>query len=357
MERGNEIMFLAIHEVKKEKLRYGLVIAVILLVAYLIFILSALAQGLAGQNTAAVNSWKTQSVLLSKDANGNLAQSMVTKQDMPETSNKNQVTVGLAQGILKSGNARQAATFIGLSANGVIQKQTVLQSGHWANGDSEVVLSDQLKSDGFKLNQRVQMGQSNQEYTVVGFAKNALYNMAPVVYGSLHDWAAIKGVSSEFSGSGIVSQGKQTTNNTNLQVLSKKQLFDKMPGYAAQNQTFLFMIAFLIVISIVIVAIFLYILTMQKIDNLAVLRAQGIPSRYLIQNTLVQTVLIMVVAVGLGTLLAGLTAQVIPTSVPMRFDLALILWTAITLVATGLIGAIIPMRIIAKIDPVSVIGG
>lgn len=130
-----------------------------------------------------------------------------------------------------------------------------------------------------------------------------------------------------------------------------------MPGYSAQTQTFLFMIAFLIIISIVIVAIFLYILTMQKLENLAVLRAQGIPSSYLIWNTLAQTVLILIIAVLLAVVLAAGTALIIPTAVPMSFDPRLIATTAGLLIVTGIIGAVIPMRIIAKIDPVSVIGG
>ena len=40
-------MFLAIREIKKEKLRYGLILTVVVLISYLIFILSALALGLA----------------------------------------------------------------------------------------------------------------------------------------------------------------------------------------------------------------------------------------------------------------------------------------------------------------------
>ena len=48
-------MFLAINEMLKEKVRYTLVIAVITLISFLIFILSALALGLSNENTAAVN--------------------------------------------------------------------------------------------------------------------------------------------------------------------------------------------------------------------------------------------------------------------------------------------------------------
>lgn len=351
-------MFLALHEMKKEKLRYGLVIGVILLVAYLIFILSALAQGLASQNTNAFNSWKSQSVILNKDANGNLAQSMMTRKQVETASESNKgETVGLAQGILKAGNARQSATFVGLTEKSNLRQNVQLSSGHWNDNDNEVVLSDKLKDQGFHINQKVKVGLSNEEYTVVGFAKKAVYNMAPVVYGSIDDWSNIKGVTGDFVGSGLISSTNQRTTDGSLQVLNKKELFNKMPGYSAQTQTFLFMIAFLIIISIVIVAIFLYILTMQKLENLAVLRAQGIPSSYLIWNTLAQTVLILIIAVLLAVVLAAGTALIIPTAVPMSFGPRLIATTAGLLIVTGIIGAVIPMRIIAKIDPVSVIGG
>ena len=44
-------MYLALKEIRHEKLRYGLIIGMILLVTYLVFILGALANGLAQQNT------------------------------------------------------------------------------------------------------------------------------------------------------------------------------------------------------------------------------------------------------------------------------------------------------------------
>ena len=47
-------MYLSLKEIWHEKLRYGLIIGMILLVTYLVFILSALANGLAQQNTQAI---------------------------------------------------------------------------------------------------------------------------------------------------------------------------------------------------------------------------------------------------------------------------------------------------------------
>ena len=117
------------------------------------------------------------------------------------------------------------------------------------------------------------------------------------------------------------------------------------------------MIIFLVLISLVIITIFLYILTIQKLPSLSVLRAQGIPSGYLIKNTFSEAALILSISILLGLLVTVLIYWVIPSNVPMYFDMGLITGVASGILVTGLIGAIIPMRIISKIDPVTVIGG
>ena len=105
-------MFLAINEMLKEKVRYTLVIAVITLISFLIFILSALALGLSNENTAAVNSWHTQSVALNKDADGNLSQSLMTQSMVTNLKKQSHAeTVGIAPAIIKyKQNHRDAAT-------------------------------------------------------------------------------------------------------------------------------------------------------------------------------------------------------------------------------------------------------
>ena len=73
-------MFLALKEIKHEKLRYGLVISMVVLISYLIFILTSLAQGLGSQNTAAIDTWNIKQVVLNKDSDINMRQSFLTTQ-------------------------------------------------------------------------------------------------------------------------------------------------------------------------------------------------------------------------------------------------------------------------------------
>ena len=48
-------MFLAIKEIRHEKLRYGLIIGMIVLIGYLMFMLMGMMLGLANENTAAID--------------------------------------------------------------------------------------------------------------------------------------------------------------------------------------------------------------------------------------------------------------------------------------------------------------
>ena len=95
-------MFLALKEIKYEKLRYGLITLMIFLISYLIFMLSSLAVGLASQNTQAVNSWQTQSVVLNDNANVSLSQSLLTKADLKDFKKTNNDSfIGLVPIVIK----------------------------------------------------------------------------------------------------------------------------------------------------------------------------------------------------------------------------------------------------------------
>lgn len=112
------------------------------------------------------------------------------------------------------------------------------------------------------------------------------------------------------------------------------------------------MIGFLMVISLVIIAVFLYILTMQKLPNYAVLRAQGIPARQLIATTIHQAVILMFSGVIGGLVLTIVTAWSIPMTVPLVLEWPLIALMTVVLILLGVVGALLPVRMILKIDPV-----
>lgn len=353
-------MFLSFKEIKKEKLRYGLIIAMIVMICYLIFILTSLAMGLSSQNTDAIDSWNLKSIVLDKDSNTSLSQSLITKNQKKQMKlSSKESLVGQASVVAKGASQpKESAQFIGLNTKEYIAKNLILSSGHKIEKNNQIIVDEKFKNDGYKLNDNLKFNSSKTEYKIVGFTKNAKLNIAPVIYGDISTWQSIKNLNGEFAGSAIVSQKDNfKVNDNQLKTYSKSAFVSKLPGYTAQNSTFIFMIGFLMVISLIVIAVFLYILTIQKLQNYAVLRAQGIPAKTLVNATISQSVILVIGGLVIGTILTVATALIIPNSIPMSFNIPILSGVGIGLIFTGLIGALIPIKLILSVDPVSVIGG
>lgn len=353
-------MFLSLKEIKKEKLRYSLIVTMIVMICYLIFILTSLAMGLSSQNTDAIDSWNMKSIVLDKDSNTSLSQSLISKKQGRKIKLSNQeAIIGQASVIAKkSGLKKESAQFLGINKSQFIAKNLVLTSGHKLNGTHQVIIDEKFKNDGYKLGDKLKFNSSKTNYKIVGFVKNAKLNISPVIYGNISDWQQIKNLNGQFIGSGIVSKNSNyTTNDSQLKTYSKSDFVSKLPGYSAQNSTFIFMIGFLMIISLIVIAVFLYILTIQKLQNYAVLRAQGIPAITLVNATISQSIILVISGLLIGTILTAVTALIIPNSVPMSFNIPILSSVGTGLILTGIIGALIPIKLILNVDPVSVIGG
>lgn len=352
-------MFLALKEMKHEKLRYGLIIGMIVLISYLIFILTSLALGLARENTDAIDSWGMNSIVLTKDANISLDASLITNADAPTTLSASQAYLGEAAITVKAaGHSRLSGTFIGVSDESFVRHNVTLTTGHWATHSHEVVADTALQESGYRLGSKIKLNSDTKAFTIVGFTKNAKMTVAPVLYGQLADWQALKGVMTGAKASAIVStKARQPVSSKALKSYPKATFVQELPGYSAQNMTFELMIGFLLIISLIVIAVFLYILTMQKLPNYAVLRAQGLPSRLLVASTLAQALVMVVSGVVIGVILTVLTAAALPSAVPMAFDVPILAAVGLGLVIMAVLGALIPVRQVLRVDPVSVIGG
>ena len=348
-------MFLALKEIKHEKLRYGLITLMFVLISYLIMILMGMMLGLAHENTAAIDSWGTQTVFLSKNSNDSLSQSLINKEQRPNYRPDHMATIGVAPAVAKQGHHKENVQFVGLNRNEFIFRDKLqLTAGHKATNNHEVVVDQSLRNKGFRIGDRVQLNNQGPKFKIVGFVKNAQLSVAPVMYGSLTSWRQLRSVQPNIVGSALVSdQTMAKAAAPKLQHYSVQQFVNKLPGHNAQNTTFTFMIGFLMIISLVIIAVFLYILTIQKLPHFAVLRAQGIPAKNLISSTIYQSLLLVAVGDIGGIVFTLLTKQVLPEGLPMEINWLAIAGLSLALLVLGIIGALLPVRVIAKIDPVA----
>ena len=352
-------MFLAIKEIKREKLRYGLIILMIFLISYLIFVLSALATGLASENTQALESWDAQKVVLNKNANVSMSQSFLTKSDLKRASlSKDEALLGQIPVVVKkAGRPQISAQFIGVKKKQFIYHDQELVAGRRAKKNYEVAVDQAFKTKGYKIGDKLALNGSSRKYKIVGFVKNAKINIAPIIYGTLESWKKLRQGMPTLEASAIISRNNHYKYNyKNSKTYPIDQFIKKLPGYTAQNMTFELMIGFLYIISLIIIAVFLYILTMQKMHNYAVMRAQGISSSTLVKATVSQAIILVLAGLIIALAAMFVTVKVLPAAVPISFTPRIILTGTVGLLLTAIIGSLIPIRSILKVDPAQAIG-
>lgn len=140
-------------------------------------------------------------------------------------------------------------------------------------------------------------------------------------------------------------------------MIETETFIKNLPGYTEQNLTLTFMIYFLFIISAVIVAIFLYVLTVQKISMFGVMKAQGISNGYLSRSVIAQTFILAFLGVVIGFGLSILTGAFIPSAVPVSFEYMTMLLYGIILIVVAILGAVFSVLTIIRIDPLEAIGG
>ena len=352
-------MFLAFKEIKHEKLRYGLIILMIFLISYLIFMLSSLAIGLSDENTQAIKSWNTEKVVLNKNANISMSQSILTTEDLKDARiGKKEALVGEAPIVAKAkGKASLSAQFLGIKNSQFIYKDQQLVAGRKATKNNEVTVDQSFKQKDYKLGDKISLNDSKKKYKIVGFVKNAKINIAPIVYGPLSTWRTLHDAMPNIEASAIISQDSNYKYDKNsAKTYTVATFINKLPGYTAQNVTFEMMIGFLFVISLIIIAVFLYILTMQKMHNFAVMRAQGVPSKTLVNSTISQSIILVAAGVIVALIAIWITVIALPASVPILLTPAIMIVGTVGMLLMGIIGSLIPIRQILKVDPAKAIG-
>ena len=370
-------MFLAIREIRHSKLRYGLIAGMIALIAYLVLVLTALAFGLAQSNTAAIDSWDVENVVLNDDADGTLRQSTLTKTNVNDMeTNGKQAELGELSAVIKhhgdgDDNAKTNAEVLGIRSDEFIYHQLQVDEGAKFDSDAasstnQAIADDDLRNDGYQIGDKLTVNGGDEVITIVGFTSNAKLSVAPVLYMPLSTWHNLKFGENTPAGTPgadvqatavVVQNGGLTNTVDGTQQWSVGDFIQKLPGYSAQNSTFNLMIGFLMVISLVIIAIFLYILTLQKIPNLTVLKVQGITSWYLVRNTVSQALLVSVAGVAVGAGLTALTAAFIPSTVPMNFNPGLLGGVMLLLILMAALGSLAPIGTIVRIKPSALVAG
>ncbi|HDM8502003.1 TPA: ABC transporter permease [Staphylococcus aureus] len=349
-------MFLAWNEIRRNKLKFGLIIGVLTMISYLLFLLSGLANGLINMNKEGIDKWQADAIVLNKDANQTVQQSVFNKKDI-ENKYKKQATLKQTGEIVSNGHQKDNVLVFGVEKSSFLVPSLI--EGHKATKDNEVLADETLKNKGFKIGDTLSLSQSDEKLHIVGFTESAKYNASPVIF--TND-AAIAKINPRLTGDKINAVVVRDTNwkdkklNQELEAVSINDFIENLPGYKPQNLTLNFMISFLFVISATVIGIFLYVMTLQKTSLFGILKAQGFTNGYLANVVISQTLILALFGTAFGLLLTGVTGAFLPDAVPVKFDVLTLLVFAIVLMIVSVLGSLFSILTIRKIDPLKAIG-
>ncbi|EGQ26342.1 MULTISPECIES: ABC transporter permease [Sporosarcina] len=356
-------MFLAWSEIKRNKLRFLLITSILLLVSFLVFFLSGLAAGLANMNREAVDKWHAQAVVLTEESDKSLYQSSLDKGEADGLGAKETAVIGQMGSIADNGKVKKNVVLFGIEPEGFIMPK--VSEGEVAfSVENGVIASDVLKDEGFAIGDTLELSSSDTKLEIIGFTDQARFNAAPVLYIDLDDLQHLKfGDAAEINADLVNAIVVKDTNWSklkvpeDLEIIEVENFIKNLPGYTEQNMTLTYMIYFLFVISAAIVAIFLYVLTVQKISMFGLMKAQGISSGYLAKSVVAQTFILATIGVVVGFGLTWLAGSFLPSAVPVQFDLQTMIIYGLILITVAILGAVISVWTIIRIDPLEAIGG
>jgi putative ABC transport system permease protein len=367
-------MYLAWKELRYSKLRYSLVIGIMALVAYVVFMLSGLANGLSDGHKKAVVDWNADSIVLSSDSNKVASASVLKRSDIDRIDASQKAGVGLfSAAIHQTGQTRDEdksnISVFGADRSSFVVPQVI--DGRAYKTADEIIVSENLLDKGYKIGDTVNLGSDATDFTIVGVTPATTYSVVPVVYLNLDAYTSLKYGNQPFASDAdepislVAIKGtpaqKVSINtsdaDTKITALSLDTFVENLPGYSAQKLTLSTMIYFLFVVVAAIIGIFMYVITLQKTSIFGVLKAEGVSTGYLVRSIVSQSLIVGIIGVGVAFVLSYATSLGLPSAMPFTVNFAQWGLYAVILVGVSIVGGLFSIRTVTKVDPISAIGG
>ena len=303
-------MFLALREMRRAKVRFGLLIAAIGLLVFLILFQQSLQNSLLRGFTGAIRAQSAPVLVYSTDGQRTLQASVLTP-ELEELARS-------ADGVGEAGLIAQG-TFTVTAADEVVEAAIIgyeteglgspddLTDGRLPSTAGEAVASDEDAGAGFDLGDTVVIEPGGAELTVVGLAADAQLNVGPTLFVTYDTYVDAVAARNPDAGEplpnalGVVPDASTSleqlvpsinAESDDLDALTRDQAADEAPGVAQVRQSFRVIFCLYGLVVPFVTGLFFLIVTFQKAASLTLLRAIGTSGRRLVSALLVQVLII-----------------------------------------------------------------
>lgn len=337
---------------------------VVVLITLLVGLLSGLTAGLARENTSAVTGLSADHLAFAAPPDGqSVSFTNSTVKESAWRSWAGQPGVEKAQPLgIRTIDAAAVAgeRTAAVSAFGVEPDGGLAPSGTPV-GPGKVVLSVQVAEDlSARTGDRLRLG--GAEVTVAAVAGDASYSHTPVVWTALADWQRLGAdgaaratvIALTTTDGADLAAGDRAAGTSTLTLDGS---LTAIGSYQAENGSLQLMRGFLFAISALVIGAFFTVWTIQRSGDVAVLKALGASTPYLLRDALGQAVVMLAIGTGIGTALAsGIGALVSGGAVPFVLEASTVLVPAAVMIALGAVGAALSIRRITAVDPLTALG-
>ncbi|MFI6421763.1 ABC transporter permease [Streptomyces sp. NPDC050842] len=357
-------MFVAWRDLRFAKGRFALMGTVIVLITLLVGLLSGLTAGLARENISAITGLPADRLAFAAPPSGqsvSFTNSTVTEEQWSEWAERPGVTEAAPLGI-RTLNAAAGDRTAAVSAFGT-EPATGLAPESGRLGAGKAVLSESAAEElGVGVGDALRLGPL--EATVTAVSGDASYSHTPVVWTSLDDWQKLghSGTTPQEQATVIALSGEAADwaagdKAAGTEARTIDGALTAIGSYQAENGSLQLMRGFLFAISALVIGAFFTVWTIQRSGDVAVLKALGASTPYLLKDALGQAVLMLTAGTLLGTALAvGIGALVSGGNVPFVLEPLTVLGPAAVIIVLGVLGAALSIRRITAVDPLTALG-
>ncbi|MFD6875307.1 MULTISPECIES: ABC transporter permease [unclassified Streptomyces] len=359
-------MFVAWRDLRFAKGRFALMGSVVLLITLLVGLLSGLTSGLARENISAITGLPATRLAFAAPAGDqkvSFTSSLVPEGAWRAWSERPGVKsvepIGIRTTNAVSGERTAAVSLFGVESAGALAPAGAgLTQGR-------VVLSEKAAAELGGLVAGGKLKAGPLELTVAAVAGTASYSHTPVVWMDINDWQRIgnPGTSLESLATVLALRGDGPVDwaagdrAASTSALTVEDALGAIGSYQAENGSLQLMRGFLFAISALVIGAFFTVWTIQRSGDVAVLKALGASTPYLLKDALGQAVVMLAIGTGAGTALAVAAGTLISGGdVPFVLDAATVLVPAAIMIALGVLGAALSIRRITAVDPLTALG-
>jgi putative ABC transport system permease protein len=373
-------MFLALREMSFARGRFVLMGSVVSLIAVLMVLLSGLSVGLVNDGVSGLKKLPVSSFAFESgvDKSAAFSRSIVDSKTADVWADVTGVAEATPFGLTLVNTRTDRGVDVDLALFGIETNSWLVPTaatGGKLAGPDQVLLAGTLEDEGVAVGDLIVVDQLGRELEVVGFLDGQhTFGHVDVGYVDLRTWQEIRaGVRSgdvvpdhvyqevtsiavrneESAGPDLLAADEAAGTTT----MTLEESFGASPGYTAELTTVQMIQWFLYAISALVVGAFFTVVTIQRRQEIAVMRAMGASTGYLLRDSMAQSVILLLVATALGMgvgLLLG--ASLSASAMPFALDPSAVAVAGAFLVLLGLVGAAFGVLRVTRVDPLTALG-